>query len=572
MPHSKTTKPQFGHLSADKDLTGVTKLVQKGFVGPIHSSRSRQLLFLDIMGFLGLRTIMDLRREYIFENTYNGKRQVNWAAGMERVLMELLGSMSDGIGLLAFAAGYVLSKATPHGKFANHFTDMKTLAFFEHVIKKPEVGSMHNLTQHISELIARESKAPSKAPEIQSRISKMLKSIEAELKTAKWFQKGKVAQTEAAKAAVEIANLLKLDKFDIKLNGHGYFSLDTLLEDLHALNKHAKFPAQAWEKQTTLILEKTLRFNRFRIPLGIVAGLGLNMLAPYLIHRITKKVHGISEYPGEQGLREIKTDYKPEPEAKSKAFPYLTKAWKEGNILPFLISIVPLPLVFGLLDSDKLATEGLKAAFNKPGKGFWKRFLEMMQFGKRFPFASSNQMSMLYATVVFSRVATARNAIEFRERTVDAFLGWSIWVFAAPKLQKFLANWWDSKNLIKNVDGIKLLRSENEITHLLKNKSAWGKHIWITALSAAATIVLLGIIEPLFSIKLTEWQSKKNKSKDSAKSAQKAMLSGQQQPSTTIKGKNSTEEVGPSFQSVWGSGYYAFPQQAANPKQWGYSA
>lgn len=475
----------------------------EAFNGFISSSRARELLIIDLLGFTLLRTGMDLSREFLYRNTVNNKRQFNWAAARERFIMELSGGIvSDALtGLFGFGIGLVLDQAMQG--MSNKFIDVDKMKLFTAIAKKSEVKNPQQFITQLSQELA-----GNKSAQILPFVKKSLfNGLDAEV------------------ASAEISKVLKQSHFDKVIRGTTY-GIDGLLADAKlfadTITKRTT-NASTWNQVAKNTLTQTNRINAFRIPIGLAAGIALNFSMPYLIQSLTRKFAGINDYPGEMGLRNMKHVDKFH-DTKRGMLPYLKESLKKGNIVPTLISMMPLPIIFGMVDTDKLSFHGLKAAFNNPFKaGFLKRAMSMMQFGRKFPFAGGQQIAMLYALVVFSRVAAARTAVEFRERTVDAFLGWTIWVLANPWMKKKIAQWSDQKygtQLIKKVGGLTSVRNESEIQKLLKNPIVRQKSLnqltMITAFSTLSTILLLGIIEPYFSIRLTEWQAKRLNRKPNA--------------------------------------------------------
>jgi hypothetical protein len=331
-------------------------------------------------------------------------------------------------------------------------------------------------------------------------------------------QKAVLNGLDSEVASAQIAKTLRNAHFDKVIRG-GTHAVDSLLGDaklfVDSVTKRASNP-NAWNQAAKSVLTQTNRINAFRIPIGLGAGVAFNFAMPYMIQAFTRNISGINDYPGEMGLRELKHTDK-EHDKKRGLFPYLKEPLQRGNILPLLVSFVPLPIVLGMIDTDKLSVHGLKASFNNPFKpGYMKRFMSMMQFSRKVPYIGGQQMALLYALVVFSRVAAARTSIEFRERTVDAFLGWSIWILANPWMKKKIAQWSDKAHgtkLMKTVGGLSSVRTEAEVKRLITNpvlrQKSLNRLTLISAGSTLATIFLLGIAEPYLSIRLTEWQAHK---------------------------------------------------------------
>lgn len=480
------SSPRFGNLTSR--LSPTTKVIYK-YIAPIWRNRGIELLAVDLVAWAGIRTTLDLYREFLFKKTTDGKREFNWPAARERFLMEVMGSAPDGIGLLAFMAGRAMKNP-----FSNQFTDMDTLHYFQNLVKLPGIKSSKDFVQRLAQDLSK-TDSHKVLPLIQGALSK----------------KGSVDA-----AATQLAKLLKQTHTDRLIEGSPV-AMETLLADAKALLAHTPKAASngLWKKSAQDLLQHTLKVNHLRIPAGLALGILFNFYAPYVIQGVTRKLEGINDYPGERGLRELHHVDKLHDQ-KRGLLPYLRESLRKGNIIPTLISLAPLPIIAGMIDTEKLSVGSLASSINNPlKKGYWGRVMKMMQYGRSFPFAGAQQMAMLYALVVFSRVASARNGVEFRERTVDAFLGWSIWILLTPRVKKMLSQWFDKREgtqLMKMVAGEASKKSELEIARLIPNKlirnRTLTRYAHINVAAILSTIVLLGIVEPYFSIKLTEWQSK----------------------------------------------------------------
>lgn len=493
--------PRFGNISSTslKQLSPLTQTAYKLF-GPIWRNRGIELLVSDLIGFAALRTTMDLCREYMFKNTIHEKKQFNWPAARERLMMEIMGIMPDSLGLFAFAYGALSEKKSLlKGKqaFSNQFTDADTLSSFNKLLVNKTVKTPTEFIKQLAEHLSPEH----------------AKQIEPYLQQA--ILKGGLKGSDIEKYSTKIAQILKQNHFEKSILGNT-FSIETLLQDAAQFVKSSSAfgnRSANWSQKAGKLLANTVKINRSRIMGALALGIIFNFSAPYLIQKLTRKIEGINDYPGEQGLRELKTVDK-KNDVKRGFLPYLRESLSNGNILPLAISLTPLPIIMGMIDTEKLASSGLKASWNgfKPGLN---KFLSMMQFCKSFPYAGPQQMAMLYALVVFSRVAAARNGVEFRERVVDAFLGWSSWILMTPILKRIASKWFDKNHgtqLMKNVGGQLERKSEAEILNLIKNpkilQKTLSRYTWINVGAILGTITILGFIEPYLSIKITEWQSR----------------------------------------------------------------
>jgi len=477
-----SVRPHFGNAALG--LPPITNMAYKVF-GPIWRNRGIELLAIDMVAWAGLRSLMDLYREHFFRKTLDNQRHFNWAAGRERLMLEIMGAMPDGLGLVAAMLG--IAWEGKKNAFSRKFVDLDTLNYFKSLTAGQSGGSASQFAAQLAKDIS---------PHHQIKVASII---------SKWGC--------SEKAATDIAKLLGQNHFDVAIKGNTY-AMDVLLNDAKAFVSHLPKNNGFWG-QAGKLLEKTASINAVRIPLALGLGVLFNFSAPYIIQHVTRKVDKVADYPGLHGLKVLDKVSTTDKSHHPGLLPYLRRSFKHGNLLPILVSLAPLPIISGMIDTEKLALGGIRAAFNSPLKaGFLGRALKMMQFSRSFPFAGAQQMAMLYALVVFSRVAAARNSIEFRERTVDAFLGWSTWILFTPWLKHKASQWIDKTQgtmLMKTVHGETSRRTEAEILKLIGNKALRAKTLsrftWLNVASIASTIALLGVLEPYASIKLTEWQS-----------------------------------------------------------------
>ena len=517
-PHQ--TQPHFGQLQANAmSMPKWIKTVDPAFKW-IQETRGRELLVIDVLGFTLLRVLVDLGREFIFKKTDDGERELNWSSARERLMMETLGTVPDfAVGLTGFGIGAFIDNALRKGKgpkaFSNKFTTIESLEAFQSILNKPDVHS----TQGFIRELAKKVELPSHASTVESLLKSGVRSV---------IKQPDQAEELAENMAIALAKKTGQKAFDIKLSGQQIGFDNLILEASHFVGAMEQQVSKApWRSQAKQLLSKTMKSNWMRIPIGAMIGLGINLTAPYLIQVATRKLDGIDDYPGVKGLRELKMEEAPaqgkdtkSKEEKSHFAPYVTENLKKGNLLPLLAALVPLPLALGMVDTEKLVTNPLKA-FNKWGPGYLKRFAKFMQFSKGFPYVGGQQIAILYAIVLGARVGLSRNEIEFRERAIDGLLGWTTWILATPLIKKSIGSLMDSRfgtSMMKEVNGSRVLKSRAEITHLLADKPAlkaktlkrflpieWG--------SIIATIGLLGLVEPMLSVKWTEWQQRRMNAK-----------------------------------------------------------
>ncbi len=466
----------------------------------IQKDRTREMLFADFMGFGVLRVAIDLFRQFFFSNKEANQPTLNVPAARERLIREVGSIFTDNVsgGLIAFGLTWLINRfgnRTPN--IANQFASDNTLRLFQSLAEKSP-----NASAFIGNL------ASQMAPGQTRKVLPLLRQGLRPDRTGQF--------TEGALKMVQQLNPKKRS-LDVRV-GKQIFALDALLEDT---SKFLKFMRQkggaaggGWQKRAQAILLETEKVNTLRLPVSLGLAMAMTFAIPYLNRIVTRKVDGLESYPGELGLKKMQTV---EETSKNRSWfdrlcPYLGERLKKGDILPTLLSLVPLPFAFGMFDTEKLSAGHLRASFNNPlKKGFLKRVASMMQFGKGFPFTTEQQMASCFAFLIFSRMTSSRSDIEFRERLVDSFLGWSVWILATPFIKKLFAQRFDP-NLLKKVGGETVFKRRPEIERLLPKairQKTLNRFILMSAASLGITIAILGIIEPLIAIKWTERQSRK---------------------------------------------------------------
>ncbi|MBY0450135.1 MAG: hypothetical protein K2X01_05860 [Cyanobacteria bacterium] len=500
----------------------------------LGKSRTREMLLEDLVGFGVLRTGMDLGRGYFY-----GNNEINWPAGRERILREVCSIFTDNVssGLAAFALGYVLDRKL--GSFSNKFTDFSTLELFQQLAaSSPNTKAF---TQNLAKAIS---------PEKAARIEPLIYNL-----VAKAAEKG--SANTAMDAATAIAKTLGKGEFDVTL-AQGNFSLDKLLGDLAEFSGELRVRAgkklnqtpKAWQQEAEALLGKTLKVKRWKMSC-LAVGAVLTLLVPLFNTWLTKKIDKIDYYPGEIGLNGLtakgntargndNSQFKGQaglsnslskgalkrprafsqferpvyvsPKKKTWAethMPFVNQSLKEGKLWPLLLALVPLPAAIGLVDT-------VNKSLNLPGKGFFRRLRNMYDFKPGFPFTTQQQMASMFAFLITSRLLNSRSGNEYRERLVDSFLGWGLWIFGTPIIKQWITKAMDKNagtQLLKTVGGKQVMRSRAEIERLLSAdvaKKTLSRNIWVGAISTVATMLLLGIIEPYIAIKWTEANSEKN--------------------------------------------------------------
>jgi len=467
------------------------------FLSVIENNPNARTIFQDVIGLGICRTGLDLSREFLYKKTDTGKRHLNFPAARERIVREagcifianFLG------GFATYGAGKILN-ILGYKNMINHFTSNETLEYFNTLAKK---STTHQA--FLSQL------AHSISPQHQTFISNQLK------------------QDDIEKAAVAIVRRLDPKKttldVPVRVNGQTtHFALDTLLKDVSKLSGKTGTAIQS-------ITRHTLNLNKLLIP-GITAmTMGFTVFVPLWNIFLTKRIDGFKSYPGLKGLRPLeKVEEKDKLEPwYQKIFPYLTKTVREGKALPLILTLIPLPFALGMVNNYNLG-RGLwkapgywKGVINLPGKGFWKRVLNMFQFNEKMrPYTTIQQISALTALVSFARIASSRDEIEFRERIIDSFYTtWIMWIIGTPQLHKMAARMWDKKfgtQILKLTPSGQALRNPTEVKYLLPSALSIKTQKVAKSISRIAdwsTIGLIGLIEPYLAIKWSEYQVRHEK-------------------------------------------------------------
>lgn len=516
----KQTYSQPQRLSSPVAFSGVgaTMLgVVNSIMTPLQQNRFQQMCIEDIFGFALPRTGYDLSRQYIFKNTMNNQREMNYTAGRERLMMEIMGFAQ--FWPMAFAP--LLAKLDTKKLMGQSFQNLPSISTLDYFKTLQQAGVFTASTQNRVATFA-QTLAKDIAVNHQPALG-LVQSITSEL--LKYLSQGKNIKTgiDANTAAINIAKLVGQDHLDIAVKNQTH-NLKSLLEEskhlLGALSTKGSF-----SNTLARFSKGVMRHKAWTIPLALGVGLAYDFFSPMTIQSITRNVDRIDDYAGVKGLRTLKQVSKNPYSSEfndTKRFAYVQDSLKKGNIFPLLISLLPLPMALGFFETQKIALQGFKAAFQNPfSKGFGQRFLKLFEFSKVFPYATSQQISSVYAMLILSRIATARNKVEFRERSIDAILGWSIWMLATPKLQQVFARMSDKTGktqLLKTVNGLQTMKSTVEIEKLITNpvvrKASRQMYSLIGFASMMGTIILLGLIEPYVSIKLTEWQTRRDMAKN----------------------------------------------------------
>jgi hypothetical protein len=552
----------------------------------IGASRGREMIVEDLMGFGFLRTGMDLLRGYFF-----GNGTLNIPAAGERLFREASSIFTDNVlsGLAAWGLGKHLDKTK--GAFSNKFTDFPTVELFQQAVENGAQDEQQFL-QWISQQVVEGSKSD------KARLS--AKDLQKLLQENVWAAKT-FGEKERLHWATDIAQKLGLDRFEVKI-GKQNFKLDNLLDDLRIFRNHMGQQMRPkagstgqWATVAKNSIQQTLKIKNYKL-LCIALGMASTFAVPFVNVGLTKMVYGLDYYPGEMGLRKqdkkqapfgvspynsLSSQPKP-PSFFEKHFPYVMNSLQNGNWLPVLLAVLPLPFALGFFDTAAMrfinpikkkfwsgAWDGLKKLAKGDIKNStnWSRLVpfndkvrNMFDFCKEAPFTAQQQMASIFALLITSRLLCARSDNEFRERMVDSFLGWGLWILGTPLMKKAVAAYLDKSNgtVLQKVlpDGKTVaLRTRTEIENLLKNevtvmtktgKTAVKKvtaqmvtstrkaHILLGAGSTVMSMILLGIIEPWVGILWT----KHNEDKKAQAANTQATFRGSRPVATQPSGRN----------------------------------
>ncbi len=301
------------------------------------------------------------------------------------------------------------------------------------------------------------------------------------------------------------------------------FSASEFITDVHRFLTNTKgryTPAEQaptrWAKHANKLLKRTQRFNRWGIPLAYGVGFALTVAVPILNKLLTQKVDNTKSYPGIKGLMSLKPVDTEKAPWYERLMPYVTEELKKGNSIPLLLGLLPLPLAFGMVNNAALRAGKFANIRNNPFKrGGARKLLRLFQFRKGFPFVSVQQLAALCATVAATRNLTTRDGLEMRERFVDTYAGWLLWIPIIPNIHRLIAKKLDKKHgthMVKHKSTGGVLRSGAEIRQFFP-KAAVNKTLGILGKldkrTFVAMVFMLGIVEPYIAIKWTEQQAKK---------------------------------------------------------------
>ena len=536
--HPGQQAPLQSHHTKAQHFSGspVAELALNGyrFLG---QNRPLEMFLEDFVGFGVLRTAIDMLRGLFFGNDH-----LNWALGRERITREGCSILTDNVSAGVFATGVAFGVGALIDRQVGQL--MKSNVGFDslHLMK----ASLSNI--HVPESLTEHSTQSLKAL-LEEQCGQQLKprTLTAERLAAAL---NKTNGQSMGKLAQQVAYELNLNTFGLKLP-HGLkdgstelieHSLPELLEDWALM--HQGLAGKSLTAARGLV-ETTLKWKSARLAV-LLGSFALTLSVPKVNHWLTKKLHGLDSYPGELGLNTQQaqppgfngTGFDAEGLAQAesvkaptwweKAFPYVGEKLKQGNPLPLLGSMLPLVFATGLFDTYAKhfvvpAIAGLKEGALQLGRFtlvqakrpavFGRHFNRLLQFEKKAPWTSQQQIAMLFAGLIGARLVSARSGTEYRERAVESTLGWSTWILGSPIIKGLLAKGSGEAFALLR-PGTKQLRSVAELEAFAgKELTAKGKTLdqaktALDTIGLKALLInvgLMGIAEPVLAMFTTWW-------------------------------------------------------------------
>jgi hypothetical protein len=556
-------------VNAKQVLDPLTTRVERFFTKYIAPNRTQEMLIEDLLGFGGLRTALDLMRNRIYGG--RDKQTLDFPTARERLMRETLSIITDNVasGVVAYGVGRVLDKH--FNAFSNTFISFPVLEAFQSLASssKTEADFLQQLVKQLAPNNPTTQAALTKAmaPLSAHPWSTWAKPKNLPLQQQQYWQQlpyvmarhlkqnhHLVSLGDAAASKSAINTLARKNEAIVTTD------LPNLLSDMAAFLGHLQHNVQPgtgkalalpWQQQAQAALANTLQVKYLKLAC-LSVGFLLTFMVPYGIRAITRRLDKEDTYPGERGLKfaaqapvgssvglplgsagavsikakptaTIATDSNLSARHSQRAFtgfdpstastphngewwfPYLVKSIHRGNTLPMVMSMIPLLFTFGLFDT---VTRRFKNPF---APGFFKYLRNAYDFGKGFPFTTQQQMASMYAFLITSRLSSTRSGNEFRERVVDSFLSWSLWILGTPLIKRAVSQVLDRTQGTQLVDATsKRLRTRAEIQHLIQDGGkTLSRHVWIGALSTVATIIMLGLVEPYLAILWTKRNAQK---------------------------------------------------------------
>lgn len=534
-PISQSPSPQkppvrFGSASGGGlgGITGAADALFRSF----QSSRGKEMIVEDVVGFGVLRTGIDLHRNKMY-----GDDSWNVPAAAERFGREISSILTDSIlgGVVAYGMSHLWFDRKNQA-FSKEFIQYPSLELFQDIVGSKAMKDAKNPTEakakFIEALMGRlENKSGNN---VARRILGEAWDLPEPKQTrferyTSWLRANPNSQTFNEKAKNFIRALdNKATDFDLKFNMQWTdtgatkpqtFAVNDLLDDV---NRFSRSMNRAWEGKASKTnnwrelaeagIKKTIAAKNWKIPVGLAAGMAATFTMPFVSNFMTKKVFGIDYFPGETSLRKNQPEpAKAQTEKKSfleQYFPYITQATRNGNPLPLGFALAPLLAAVGCVDT-------YKPGLVNPIKGLREGTLKkLFDFTKAAPFTSQQQMAAMFALLITSRLLSSRSDNEYQERVLDSAFGWGAWIVGTPMLKWGLSKLSGQQELFKAGGGISGLKSRAAVEAF--SESALKANVRIGIVSTLATMGILGLGAPLLGIKLTQWNEKRKQEKLSA--------------------------------------------------------
>lgn len=474
-------RQRFGNAGITAELGSMTRGVDRAFHW-IEASRIRGLTIEDVLGFGVPRTLLDLYRGYFY-----GTRELNWPAGRERMFREAGSIITDifAPGLLAYGVGKVLDKRW--NSISNRFMTFQTLELFENMLKT--VSTERGFQKKLARLIADGN---------GSRFEKVWTHLK------QGFADSAVSLDDLA---ITLAKDLGQDHLDVMVQGERV-PLNGLLKDARMFvagvkSRMSQSAQVSWQETAQTLVKNTLKVKRWKLPC-VALGFLLTAGVPFFNKWLTRKMDHIDYYVGEIGLNksvplpekylaprfsqvsagqltvqpaslfesfrlpvsgETNKLAASKPSGITSWMPYLSEKWREGKVWPIVVSLLPLPFAFGFFNTvTRKFMNPLKGGFKGLGKFVQRHY----DFGKNFPFTTQQQIASWYALLISARIASARSGNEFRERTLDGVLSWTVWILGTPLIKQMVSRMLDRTHGTQLLKNSGELRSRLEIERLLK--------------------------------------------------------------------------------------------------------
>ena len=566
---SKTQGPKFSGSLATAELAPITKMARTAY-DVIAGDPGRRIIFMDLIGWCGLRTLIDYHRETFYWQ--NVKQHLPWtkaadddhlkpkgneAAAVERVKREVRATVNDI--LLAGPAAALLATGLDQtaSLYTADFIEPNVLDLLHKQASKlaeqPELAklsghdALHTLYQGVHEALGQDLSAQQKAtvanlltPEVLAKYAKPQTGL---LKGVSKLLGGQGNTLEAEPLIHELAKALGHEgDFSTQLVIKGAEASDDqvikttlpdLLTNLHKfqgkfLAHEQRFTAKGTHWASDLAQHLSISKKvRLALPLLLVGVTAYNIITSHQIQAETVKDFGITSFPGEIGYgdkagrskQEIVSDYENQP-WNEKYFGYLTKAFENKNPLPFLGAAALLPIVLGAYRvgngfalPEQLSVKGVKR--------FFKQMALDHDYASKFPFSSDQQQATTYMATLFGRIITARTPAEFTMHLMDSVPSfWSAFEFtpavegkvakliSTPKSALAKLQKAATPGLVKTSGALKTDAEIMAIKDPIQRKATLGAQTWMNWGLFGATTLLMGVVEPITSIFLSSLMMK----------------------------------------------------------------